>query len=165
MKLFKTVAAILKFNKALADIGLGAHGLTANVPSWFRKCAIASCVDGYNPKLAAVKLYQVYTSHRTIFNVRFSPLEEQKCDDLIDAWVLNGEIPSSQVVHISILIDEIGKNYSCHWGKKAPSDFEMDELDKWLCIFLLDYDGGVGFSGGLGWRNNPEEVVKHISQI
>jgi hypothetical protein len=158
---------VLSFNKSLAELGLGSRGLTSTVPSWFRELAIQTCVCGYSPKLAATKIYHVYTSDLTVFPIDFKLDEELKSEEKINEWVSNGEILFNPYDHIEVLLNERRRIDSSIDSNNisGSSETEMDIFDRYLFLFLEQKYSAKGRQLGLGWTDEPEQTMALISKL
>lgn len=79
----------VRFNKALADLGLGSVGLEANVHQEIRLAAIQACKDeGLHPRYAAACLFTVWCRNNLI-----SPSHRRVAASKLDLWAARQDIP------------------------------------------------------------------------
>lgn len=97
--MLRQTITVISFNKALADLGLGTHGMTANVHKELRLEMISACLSsGASPKLAASRLFFVFDELGLI-----SPSHSRRAIGRMDEWASKQLIPDPHELRGAVL--------------------------------------------------------------
>jgi hypothetical protein len=120
---FRAVSRTLKFNKSLAELGLGSAGLQANVPALVRQEAIKICVtQDISPQTAAARLYFTFLELDLI-----SPMHRELSSKKLAKWAKKKMIDDPETIKEETVAVLRGASY-----RDAP---ETDLLDLCNCFY------------------------------
>jgi hypothetical protein len=120
---FRALSTTLKFNKSLAELGIGSAGLQANVPAMVRQEAIKICLtQDISPHTAAARLYFTFLELDLI-----SPTHRELSSKKLAKWGKKKLIGEPEALNEETVAVLRGASY-----RDAP---EADLLDLCNCFY------------------------------